>query len=270
MAPLVSIVLAVRNGQAYLREALDSVLSQTRADFELIIVDDASDDGTAAMVASCAALDTRVVVMTNPTRQGLTRSLNVGLGQARGEFIARIDHDDVWKPGKLAVQLDFMAAHPEVGLVGTAYQDIDADGAVISGVRSGGLQDAAVLRGLFVRGNLFFHSSVLFRRRTADAAWAYDERFTCAQDYELWSRIMTVSQAVILDTVQCLRRIDGRNISVRSEGLQRLNAMKVKRAWIRGQRLPLPSHVHLLKDAIIYAAPRPVVRLLRALAGRAP
>jgi glycosyltransferase involved in cell wall biosynthesis len=270
MAPVISIVMAVRNGERYLRQALDSVLAQSCAQFELIIVDDASDDGTPGIVASYAAMDPRLVVLTNTVRRGLTRSLNAGLGKAQGDFIARIDHDDVWKPHKLEIQLAFLTTHSDVGLVGTAYQDIDADGNLISGVRSGLLQDAMLLRRLFVKGNLFFHSSVLFRRQFANVPWMYDERFVCAQDYELWSRILAVSQAVILDSVQCYRRIDGFNISVRSEGAQRLNAMKVKSAWIKGQHMPFWNHAYLVKDLVIHVAPTPMVKALRALLRRAP
>lgn len=265
MQPTVSVILAVLNGEDYLEQALDSVLSQSFSDFELLVVDDGSTDRTTEILRRYAEAESRIRLLRHPRPQGLTASLNEGLALAQGEFIARIDHDDTWRPDKLAKQVARMRSQPSLGLLGTAYVDMDAKGQVISAVKSAGHEAPEVVRQHMVRGNPFFHSSVIFRREHGGQPWRYDEAFKAAQDYELWSRIMMVAPASILDEVLCARRIDGRNISVKSEGRQRRFAMLTKRRWIAANRLPWTCYRHVCKDLFIAWAPPTWVAWLRRL-----
>jgi hypothetical protein len=175
-APIVSVLLAVHNGEASVADAVRSVLAQTWTDWELVVVDDASTDATPAVLASFT--DARLRTLRNPHNLGLTRSLNLGLRASRGRYIARLDADDTCHPDRLARQVAYLDAHPGVGLLGSAAR-------VGEEVRRGP-QDPTELRWWLLFDNIFIHSSVMFR---ADLVreHGYDESFPCAQDYALWS-----------------------------------------------------------------------------------
>ena len=129
-APQVTVLMTVHNGERYLAEAIDSVLAQSVAELELIVVDDVSTDGTAAILAACASRDPRVRVLHNDTNIGPYPSANRGLELARADVIARMDADDVSEPDRLARQLAFLECNPRCLLVGSGYRSIDADGLV--------------------------------------------------------------------------------------------------------------------------------------------
>jgi len=185
--PTVSVLMAVYNGLPHLREAVASVLAQTMAAFEFIIVDDGSTDGTTDLLAEFVAADDRVRVLTNERNLGLTASLNVGLRAARASLIARQDADDVSLPDRLGAQVAFMGAHPEVVLVGTAATVIDGAGRRVQEMALP-LSDAAIRWHMLLK-NAFCHTSAMFRRELDGHPVLYDESFQYAQDYELWSRL---------------------------------------------------------------------------------
>ena len=126
--PKVSVVMSVYNGAISLDESMRSILAQTFTDFELIVINDASTDTTASILKGYEARDPRVKVVTNEHNLGLTKSLNKGAGMAKGEYIARMDADDVACPQRFAKQVAFLDTHTEYGLVGTWADVIDDTG----------------------------------------------------------------------------------------------------------------------------------------------
>lgn len=184
-APGVSVVMAVRDGERFLREAIESVLTQTYAAFELIIIDDASTDRTRAIIESYG--DRRIRLLVNEEPQGLSRSLNRGIREARGRFIARLDADDVAEPERLALQLAFLDRRPEFALVGSWYTIIDEHG------RETGRRcvpgDHHEIRWMLGFCNAFAHSAVMIRKAALDVVGLYDESLVYAMDYDLWLRI---------------------------------------------------------------------------------
>ena len=183
--PKVSLVMSVYNGQRYLREAVESILNQSFRDFEFIIVDDGSTDGTWRIVNSYD--DARLVLVRNERNIGLTRSLNKGLKLARGEYIARMDADDISHPERLENQVAFLEQNGDVGLVGVWYEKIDNKGRVFD-VRKLAVIHDEILRYL-LHENHFAHSAVMFRRHCLDKVGLYGENLPYAQDYDLWLRI---------------------------------------------------------------------------------
>lgn len=178
--------MSVFNGERYLRQALDSILRQTYADLELIVVDDGSSDGTAAILDSYG--DRRMRVLRNPRNIGLAASLNRGIGAATGEFIARQDADDISEPERIATQVAYLDAHAEVALVGSAHIEIDADDGVIGEV------DAHCDHIAIVWAMLFFcpfaHTAVMWRREPVlQAVGTYDTSYRYSMDFEYWTRI---------------------------------------------------------------------------------
>ena len=178
--------MAVHNGERYVGAAVDSVLTQQLGDLELIVVDDGSTDRSAEIVRQRA--DPRLRIITNGRNLGLAPSLNVGVAAARGEFVARLDADDLAMPQRLARQVAFMDANPRVALLGSWYIEMTADGAP-------GAEVKVPTEHWDLRWHLclycpFAHSAMLWRRAlVAERVGGYDERLTYAEDIELWLRV---------------------------------------------------------------------------------
>jgi glycosyltransferase involved in cell wall biosynthesis len=183
--PKVSVVMAVRNGGKYLEDAVNSILSQTFRDFEFIIIDDASTDNTSEYLRSLSG--SCITIMVNSENLGLTKSLNMGVHMASGEYIARIDADDISYPTRLEKQAKFLDMRPEVGLLGTYCNVINETGCIKN---SGGhlcTSNIDISRMLLV-DNYFAHCSTMFRRDMFLAIGGYSEKYRYAQDYELWTQ----------------------------------------------------------------------------------
>ena len=184
--PLVSVVLATRNGRQCVDTAISSVLAQSYKNFELIVVDDASVDETKRRVLSFN--DNRIKYVRNSERQGLTKSLNVGLKRVIGKYVARIDDDDVWiDVDKLKKQVKFLEANPRVGVCGTQHIVIDGFRSEVCNLFFA-VEDEQI-RQKMLSGNQFVHSGVCIRKTALDEVGGYDENLKYAQDFELWLRI---------------------------------------------------------------------------------
>jgi len=190
MRARISVVMAVYNGTRFLREAIESVLGQNFSDFEFIIVDDGSTDETPEILASYA--DPRIRVLRNHENLGLAASLNRGIERARGEYLARMDADDISRAQRFARQVGFLEQHPEVILLGTAYEEVDEQGRVVRygdlPLANNELQTELLLR------NRFCHGVVMMRRKALIRAGGYDEAFEQSQDYDLWLRLAELGE----------------------------------------------------------------------------
>lgn len=173
------------------------MLAQRFQDFELIIVDDLSVDGTGEILEQYAHRDQRIRVLKNETRKGLTRNLNLALQKAQGEYLARLDADDLIDPDRLADQVAYLDTHPECALLGSAARLIDEKGTVI-GQWNGG-QNVHFLRWKALSANPFVHGSVMMRRSFLHLHHlTYNESFEVSQDYELWLKILPLTEAFCL------------------------------------------------------------------------
>jgi hypothetical protein len=194
-SPRISIIMAVRDGARFLGLTLDSLRRQSLRDFELIAVDDGSQDATGAILDACH--DFEIVKLRNETSLGLARSLNKGIAAARGAYIARQDADDLSYPERLTRQAAFMDSHPDVVLLGTAYDVIDQSGKRLETQRQP--QDDRGIRWQMLFHNAFCHSSVMLRKSVLDnRGLSYDESLSFAQDYDFWSRLMRHGKAANL------------------------------------------------------------------------
>ena len=124
---LISVVVPAWRAEKTLAATLDSILSQTWRELEVLVVDDASPDGTLALAQSYAAKDPRVRVIAQPENGGVSKARNRGVREARGEWIALLDSDDLWMPEKLERQMALAAQHPEAGLFFTGSEFISED-----------------------------------------------------------------------------------------------------------------------------------------------
>jgi glycosyltransferase involved in cell wall biosynthesis len=226
--------MPVYNGERFLAEAVESILGQTYADFELVAVDDASTDGSRSVLDRYR--DPRVRVLTNERNLGGAASANRAMTEARGVYIARMDQDDVSLPARLEKQVDFLDRHPGIALVGTWAEIIDEEGREIGQRRFATASDD--LYRLLLKFCALVHSSVMFRRAPVLAVGGYGSgalgRF--CRDYELWLRLSeTVRLANLPEILVGYRVHSGQMSAERVLGLIRDTAACRKHA-IRRRR----------------------------------
>lgn len=185
--PVVTVLLPVCNGGGFFREAVESILSQTFRDFELIIVDDGSTDESPAAAEEFARRDARVRVLRR-VRGGYARALNAALANTQSELVARMDADDVAYPERLQKQVDFLAAHPECVAVGTAIEAIDEEGHRI-GVTYFAASHESIEAELLRGSTSLSHPTVMARRQAIIDAGGYNPELYPSEDFALWLRL---------------------------------------------------------------------------------
>lgn len=184
--PLVTVLMAVYNGERYLRSTIESILNQTFTDFEFVIVNDGSNDSTVEVIKSYK--DHRIILYNNKINLGQTKSWNTGLHIARGKYIARIDAGDVSMPMRLKRQVTYIQKNPEITVVGTSAFRYTDSWKVIDVVHMPNSK-LAILQSMFF-ANPIIHISVLMQREAILHIGGYDERYHVLADYELWSRLL--------------------------------------------------------------------------------
>jgi glycosyltransferase involved in cell wall biosynthesis len=184
--PRVTVLMPVHDAAGFIGQALDSVRAQSLGDFECLVVDDGSTDGSAAVASGTG--DPRVAVIRQ-AHLGMTRALNAGLARARGEYVARLDADDWSAPERLARQTAFLDAQAEVTLVSTGIVLVDEAGRRLRNYLYPTSHDA-LARELRQGINPLPHSSIMFRREIVMKAGSYNEVFRISQDYDLYLRLL--------------------------------------------------------------------------------
>lgn len=229
--PHISVVLPVYNGARYLDEAIESVLLQDYRDLELLIIDDASTDGTQEILTRWAASDPRIRLLRNEQNSGISRSLNVGLAAARGSYIARQDADDVSLQGRFRRQVVVLDARPEVVLVSTNYVFMDAQGR-IQGQTSVANPPGVVRWRMLFSNAIGGHSQVMFRSDVARRIGGYDVGAPWSEDYDLWTRLLEHGDILVLPFVGMKHRLhDGRS-SVVWRAAQRTSSYRITKRML--------------------------------------
>ena len=209
--PTVSVLLPVYNAERYLREAVESVLAQTFTDFELLVVDDGSTDGSLAILREFERRDPRVRVISRPNT-GYVVALNEMLGLAKGEFIARMDADDVCLPGRFGAQVDYLGDHPGVVCVGGGVQLIDGRGRffiTLSATRG----DTAIQKEALRGSSPICHPAAMIRRGAIRKVGGYDASTCPAEDLDLWLRLGELGQLDNLEMPVLKYRLYGESVS---------------------------------------------------------
>lgn len=226
--PKISVLMPVFNCRQYIEESVNSIINQTFTDFEFLIIDDCSTDGTFEYLQSLS--DPRINLIRKTQNSGHTISLNMGLELAKGEYIARMDGDDVSLPERLTKQVDFLETHPEIGVLGTRVQIMDAFGNI-----SHTLQfptQHGVLRWSLCFYNPIVHPSVIMRREIIERAGGYNPDMKHAEDYDLWRRLSGLTRLSNLqDVLFCLRKHDA-NVSILNPPEERRFSVQVSRQMI--------------------------------------
>lgn len=236
-APRVSVVMSVYNGEEHLREAVDSVLAQTFTDFEFLIVDDGSTDRTVEIVNGYC--DSRIHLISQDHNEGVAFSASHGCKEATGTYIARLDADDICSPDRLAMEVEYLDAHPDIGVVGSWVEYIDVDGNPYD------VWKTPLLPGV-VRWGLFFGTCVanptsMIRQTLMRDLGYYDVALrSYGEDYDFWARASDVSKLANIAKSLVRRRVWAGAIGHRAADRQEVVVRKVMRSLIeRGLSLTL-------------------------------
>ncbi len=238
-SPQITVLMAVNNGESFVAEAIESILQQSFGDFEFLIVDDASTDNSRDVVAGFS--DARISLLSNEKQQGLSRSLNRGLDQTKGKYVARMDHDDISHRLRLEKQLEFLESHQDLDVLGTWARTL------------GGKKEQIwryPARDEDIRSELIFnpvlvHGSVMLRKSTFDKfKLRYDPKISRAQDYELWTRAAAKVRFANIPSVLLEYRIHDDQVGKQHGGEQQKVAASVRAKQLKSLGLT-PSRKEL-------------------------
>lgn len=210
-APKVSVLMPAHNEQSYCAQAIESILGQTFGDFEFLIVNDGSTDGTAAIIDDYASRDPRIRVFHQVENQGISASLNRGLAHSRADLIARMDADDIAFHHRLSLQVAFMREHADIVAAGSSYCHVDAEGNDLNRI-SHRETDVARLREMLVTGSAFAHPTMIMRRGAVIEAGGYRSAFDLAEDYDLWLRLSERADMTNIPDILMQRRLHPGNV----------------------------------------------------------
>lgn len=228
-APKVSVILPIYNAERYLESAIRSILRQSFFDFELIAVDDGSTDHSGMILDWLATQDVRIVILRQ-SNAGVTKALNAGLAIARGDYIARMDADDIAQPNRFARQVAELDKRPDVVALGTQFCLIDPEGRPLKKVPVP-LDHADLDQQLFARQDLSIcHPSVMMRAKALKEIGGYDERYSSAQDVDLFLRLAEVGELANLED-----ELMNYRIHTQSMGYQ-VRSAQIQNAWRAGKR----------------------------------
>ncbi len=214
--PKVTVLMSVYNGEKYLNEAIDSILEQTFKDFEFFIINDGSVDRTADILKSYK--DPRIKIINNKNNIGLTKSLNKGLKIAKGEYIARMDADDVSMPNRLIKQVDFLDRNLDVAIVGTNYFRINEKGDIVQEINRK-RKDIDIKNNLS-KGNQLGHGTLMFRKDCVEKIGFYRATFKYSQDYDLVLRFSDKYKLANIPELLYKWRINSHSVSVSKKIIQ--------------------------------------------------
>jgi glycosyltransferase involved in cell wall biosynthesis len=235
-APLVSVVMAAHDAQRYLVAAVESILKQTHRDLELIVVDDASTDGTWELLQQLAGSDDRMRLLRNERCLRQVVSLNRAILVARGCYVAIMDADDIAAPERIEKQVAYLEQHPQVGVVGCladAFDQATGTRRTSSGRTDGSWLDATVVMA---------HSTMLVRRDLYARHGLYDGRYDDAGDYELQSRFASRGVRMhVLEERLCLVRVHASGMTARRRRQQVLTSLRVSARTVLRYRRTLTA-----------------------------
>ncbi len=240
-SPRVTILMSVYNCEEYLNESIQSILDQTFTDYEFLIIDDGSTDSSPEIIARHN--DIRIRNIKNDENIGLTKSLNIGLTLAKGEYIVRMDADDISLPQRLKTQVDFMDKNPHIGACGSWIS--------IIGQNNGHIWEYPINNDEIVSKHLFecsiAHPSVIIRKGLVSKnLLQYNPKFIRSQDYEFWVRISTISSLANIGTVLLKHRIHPSAVGQQYSQNQKICADEVRYRQLRDFLGLSPSDYELM------------------------
>ena len=226
--PLVSVLIPCYNCEPYVREAVMSIMRQSYANLEILVIDDGSTDNTGNILKKLAEEDTRIVYIKNEKNLKLIATLNKGLDLCKGKYIARMDADDISVPTRIEKQVDFLEKHPNIGVVGTYTKNFGANN------RTWKMET----KDKYIRTNLLFsscfaHPAVMMRTSVLrDNHLYYNTDYPHAEDYKLWCDIAQYTELANIPEVLLHYRINKNQVSYKYHKKQKETAQKIRKEYI--------------------------------------
>lgn len=198
--PMISVIMPIFNAEHFLKPAIQSILDQSFKDFELIMVDDGSRDRSFEIADNFRILDSRINLIRLINNQGVANASNIALQNAKGEYIARMDADDISLTERFSKQVEFMEIHSDVGVLGCGMQYMDESGKLLSVPPL--FQGDLFIHWHFLFENPFFNPTVMIRKSILDQYnLQYNFSYVYGEDYELWSRLLPLTKGENLPDV---------------------------------------------------------------------
>lgn len=258
--PKISVILPVYNAEAFLPEAIASILGQSYADFELLIIDDGSTDGSLAAIERFN--DARITLFIRE-HAGITKTLNFGIAQAQGDYIARMDADDIAAPARFEKQAAFLDKNPSVSAVGCWYRLINNKAEIIKKVTPP--TEPKLIKKAFFTGAPLVHPAAMIRKSALAAIGGYDETFLYAQDRDLFLRLMQKGELGIVPEFLFSMRVSPQSISLSKEKNQKMFGIMALEKAVRGGLYPRYYAVWLCLRKALLHLPGPLLDLKTAL-----
>jgi glycosyltransferase involved in cell wall biosynthesis len=235
--PKISIIMAVYNSEKFLSKAIESILNQTFKDFEFIIIDDASKDNSLNIIKEYAKKDERIKTIFNKINIGLTKSLNLGIKQAKGKYIARMDDDDISLPKRLEIQYNYLQKHSNIELLGSGILMIDSKGNEL--IKVFGISNQSKLYSRLQKKNCINHPVIMFKNNGN----RYRDKFVYSQDYDLYLRFLTEKKKIASLSEPLLKyRINPDAISFSKRSEQTLFSQKANEFYFERVQKGLDSY----------------------------
>ena len=242
MNPLVSVILPVYNAEKYLDNAIESILNQTLTNFELLIVNDGSNDNSSSIISKFLNSDSRIVLIEQEN-QGVVKALNTALKLCKGKYVARMDADDICVANRLELQTDYLEKNKNIVLVGGQCYTIDEDGDLIGSINV--LTDNYDINLSLLREKLYgdkthlVHPAVMFRQDVATKISGYDFRYKWAEDRDFFLRMGDFGLLSNLDVFVLYYRHHSESVSVTKNLLQQKSAIAAINAAIERRKLKI-------------------------------
>ena len=231
MNPRVTVFMPVYDSEAYLREAIDSILSQSFGDLELVVADDGSSDGSLAIARDAAQADPRVRILALP-HGGEVAARDAALAVSRGDLLLNHDSDDVSLPGKLETLVTYLAEHPRTAIVGCLADYFDDAGRTLGGPALE--TEPGRIRTTFGRANAIVNSAALIRRQVFRAIGGYREEYRSADDYDFFSRALQAGfELANVPSVLHRIRLHGESVSARRTMRQADLVSRIQQDYLR-------------------------------------
>lgn len=219
----ISVVMCVHNGDKFIYESVNSILQQTCKNFELLILDDASTDKTLKILKSLKKKNSKIRIYKNKKKLGLTKSLIKLISKSNGQYIARLDADDICKKKRLEIQRRWLSKSRKNALIGTSGFKINEKSKIIGKFNLENLNHNKLKKKLLFK-NYFLHSSTMFKKNYYKKVGGYNSKYFFSQDYDLWCKLSNIGRIKNISENLVFLRQHKKSISIKNRKKQSLNA----------------------------------------------
>lgn len=211
--PFISVLMATYNEKVeYLKESIESILNQTYSNFEFLICDDSTDQSAIELLNGYAAKDPRIVLVRGKERMGFVHSLNEGLKQAKGDWIARMDSDDIAFPNRLEEEVKYI--HEGIGAIGSECINIDTKGDIIGKTIKTPYSSTMAKVYLWLGKTPIVHPTALINKEMLLSTGGYDENFKVVEDFDIWTRLVVTSKLINVPRPLLYYRVHENNVHI--------------------------------------------------------